>query len=292
VNSVKLNKKHLFSFLLTLVLLIAFNVNVFAGSSYSADLYNCNHYCTYTKADSSLVDVSSQVTKTRLKANIDSSQHDYVKFSFPSIFSVFPKSVTLNPDLNLYTKTDYKYSYYVRFGDTADCECTVIAFITFSNGSESQTISISTNDLLTSNTWVKCEGSFTTPDMSGNVNAKLTFVLGQNNDGSVVGNNFYCTFIDFFVDDPLLNGTPITPADTSGLTAIMGDYDNTIDKLPSIKDYDTDSLFDANFDSYTSAMNFIKQLFENFIDFSGMGAVLTFALAIGLATYVIGRKVG
>ena len=284
------NKKHLLTALVSLVLILSLNINAFASSSYSIDLSDCRHYCSYVNASGDNVDISNNIAKSESNITLDNVNQHYTKFTFNALYSAFTKSVGLYPDLQLHTKTDYKYSYYVRFGETSNCECVVIGFITFSNGNETKSIFICPEDkIFASNTWHKFEGSFTTPDMSGNVVASLTFVLTQTNDSGLVGNTFSITDVSFTVDSPLYGETIGTP-DTDNFNDNLQNYDDLIGSLPKVDGGQINDLMNFDFGSFIDGMNFVRDMFDRTLMAFNFNSVLLFSLVFGLACLILGRK--
>lgn len=290
MNSVKLNKKHLFSFALTLVLLFSLNLSAFATTSNVVKFSEADNTILYYLSSGSEVNCTSTTSVTTGVQNIEGYDLNTSVFRFPAIAANYQKNILSNADLDIYTNTKYKYDFYVKLGNTSGSTGVVGIYIFYYvDGEFNSSTPLYEAENVDTNLWTKISGSFQTPDLSGNVTCSVLFAFGTYEDS---GRYFYLTDATFTLDDPLINGKPITNPDTDDLDNIIGEYDNTLNQLPSIKDYNTDELFNFNADSYTGGMSFIRLMFNNFLEQAGMTSVLIFALTIGLATYVIGRKVG
>lgn len=291
MNSVKLNKKHLFSIFITLVLLFSLNLNVFASSSHNVNLFDCDFTAYYFSDNVDATDCTSKVTKSEVTSTIDSVEYHTTKFTFSSLYSAFNKQIMLNPKLNMYTKTDYKYRFYVRCGEVANCDCVVNATILFSNGSTSSYIELAPNTTFKSNSWLECSGSLTTPDISGNVTATLIFAIGQEKSSGTVGNTFYATDIELTVDSPLYGEAIETPSNDD-LSDSLQNYDDLMGSLPSVDSAVINDLMNFDFGSFIDGMNFVRDMFDRTLMAFNFNSVLLFSLVFGLACLILGRKAG
>lgn len=290
MSSVKLNKKHLFSFVVTLVLLFSLNLNVFASTSNTVCFADSDYLCTYYSATGADVTCTSTTSVSTSTYVIDSVSYNTSVFKFPSVSANLEKSIISNADLDIYTNTKYKYDFYVKLGNSSGSIGQVNIFIFYYvDGAFNSSTSLYQAESVSTNSWTKVSGSFQTPDLTGNVTCAVMFSFGVYEDS---GRYFYLTDAVFTLDDPLLNGTPIGTPSTDDLNGAIEDYENVMNELPSIDGEELDRLLNFDFDSFTSGMSFVRDMFDRTMSVFGFTSVLSFALAIGLATYLIGRKVG
>lgn len=290
MNSVKLNKKHLFSFFITLVLLFSLNLSAFASNSNVVKFSEADNTFLYYLSSGSEINCTSTTTVTTGVENVEGYDLNTSSFRFPSVSANLQKVIMSSADLDIYTNTKYKFDFYVKLGNTSGSTGTVGIFIFYYiNGEYNSSTQLFFNENVSTNLWTKVSGSFQTPDLTGNVTCSVMFTFSANEDS---GRYFYLTDATFTLDDPLVNGKPITTPNTDDLNGTLSEYDNVVGSLPSIDKNETDKLFDFNVDSYTASLNFIKDMFDNILEVFGFASIVTFALCIGLATYIIGRKVG
>lgn len=290
MNSVKLNKKHLFTFLVTLVLLFSLNLSVFATTSNVVKFSEADNTITYYLSSGSEINCTSTTTVSNSVENVEGYDLNTSSFKFPSISANLQKVIISNADLDIYTNTKYKFDFYVKLGNTSGSTGTVGIFIFYYvDGEYNSSTQLFLNENVSTNLWTKVSGSFQTPDLTGNVSCSVMFSFSANEDS---GRYFYLTDATFTLDDPLLNGDPIGTPSTDDLNGTLDEYEDVMSGLPEVDSDKLDELMNFDFDSFTAGMSFTRDMFERVMSTFGFTSVLTFALAIGLATYVIGRKVG
>lgn len=290
MNSVKLNKKHLFSFVLTLVLLFSLNLSAFATTSNVVKFSEADNTCLYYLSSGTEVNCTSTTSIKSSTYDVEGNSYNTSVFQFPALSASYQKLVMSSADLDIYTDTKYKFDFYVKLGNTSGSTGYVSIYIFYYvNGEFNTSTELYLNENLSTNTWSQVSGSFQTPDLTGNVTCAVLFNFACNEDS---GRYFYLTDATFTLDDPLLNGTPIGTPSTDDLNGAIEDYENVMNELPSIDDSELQSLLDFDFDSFTAGMSFVRDMFDRTMSVFTFNSVLAFALAIGLATYLIGRKVG
>lgn len=290
MNSVKLNKKHLFSFVVTLVLLFSLNLNVFASTSNTVCFADSDYVCAYYSATGTDVTCTSTTSVSTSVYTIEGYSYNASVFRFPSVSSSLEKSIVSNADLDIYTNTKYKYDFYVKLGNTSGSTGQINIFIFYYvDGTYNSSTSLYQAESVSTNSWTEVSGSFQTPNLTGNVTCVVMFAFGAAEKSGLY---FYISDAVFTLDDPLLNGTPIDTPSTDGLNGAIENYEDVMNELPSIDDSDLQSLLDFDFDSFTAGMSFVRDMFDRTMSIFTFNSVLAFALAIGLATYLIGRKVG
>lgn len=293
MNSVKLNKKHLFSFIITLVLLFSLNLNVFAATSNTIHFGDYS-YTAYYYPNDTLTECTNNVTRGTAQYTIDGVTIQGTNYLFSGT-STYDKLLNTGADLGLYTDTQYTYDFYVKVGLKDGYTYDVLVQIWYTvNGEmigEAPATTLYDGDGLSTNVWNKVSGSFKTPDVSGNVAcAMLIMIRTQETDST--SQMMYLSDMNLVLDDPLLNGTPIDTPSVDEFDDTMADYEVTMDSLPEIDKEQLDSLMNFDFDNFTAGMSFVRDMFDRTMSVFGFGSVLVFALTIGLATYIIGRKVG
>lgn len=84
---------------------------------------------------------------------------------------------------------------------------------------------------------------------------------------------------------------PIPTPDTSHIDDTLNDLNTVEGELPKVDKDKLAELMDFDFSQFSGSLSFIRSLFERTMDTFNFNAVLIFALTVGLAAYVIGRKV-
>lgn len=290
----KLGKKHLFSFALILVLLFSFNLNVFASTSHTVHFSDYAYNGSYT-LNSKLVDCTSSIKVTTGSGKINGIDLTYSVFTFPTVSAGLNKLLFLNADLNLYTDTNYTYDFYFKSGnnvysDILNCNFYVYYIVNDVLSDESAVLYEAEN--LQTNVWYQVSGSFKTANLTGNVKCGIMVQMTCYSTANKLSTNFAVSDCKLVLDDPMLSGTPINTPSTDDVNSIYDDYNNIMDSLPQIDGEELDSVLNFDFRSFTAGMSCVRTLFDRTMSVFGFNAVLTFALAIGLATFIIGRKVG
>ena len=292
----KLNKhKHLLFFPVLLLLLISLNLNVFASTSVTVHFYVCDYSAFYNPASGGSKDITSSTTRSVITAEIYKTEYTCTQYKFSTSYAGFRKGIICNPVLNLYTDTNYTYDMYVRVGDLSGCKCSFVIQLWFSNSDDElvDIIEICNKSNLNSNAWQRLQGSFKTPNLSGSVKCFMMFMATEDtNSTNLSGNFFTLSPMTIEIDDPFLTGTPIETPSDEDLNNALKDYDDVMSQLPSINGDELDNLMNFDFEQFTAGMSFVRDLFERTMSTFGFNAVLVFALTIGLATYIIGRRVG
>ena len=294
MNSVKLNKKHLFTFIVTLVLLFSLNLNTFAVTNHTVNFYPYDFIAYYNPSSGGATNCTDTTKKSNMTSTINGTQYHVTQYKFSSLYSLYRKSLISGADLQIYTDTDYKFDFYIRCGEVSGCNSSVLVTLVFANDSDAgAVVTIFEKDNFQSNSWLHCTGSFKTPDLSGSVSCAMVVQVAQEpNSNNLCGNIIQLSDMNLVLDDPLLNGTPIETPSTDDLDNALNDYEDVMSGLPSVDGEELDRLMNFDFDSFTAGMSFVRDMFDRTLSVFGFSTVLSFALAIGLATYIIGRRVG
>ena len=291
MNSVKLNKKHLFSIVLTLVLLFSFNLNTFASSGlYSFYDYDFVASATINGATSNVTDY---VKKTR-STNYADNGRLYTSYSFNFSNAASYMSVNTGVQLDMYTVTEYNYDFQFKIiSSSHSSTVNITLFVDDSADSGDTILQLFNNKNLPGGQWVNISGKFKTPDIVGTAQYVILVQIGDNNGTytSLLNNLFSISDISIAPVGPLY-GKPIETPDTGDLENSLKDYEDVMSQLPEIDGEELDRLLNFDFSAFTDGMNFVRDMFNRTMSVFGFNAVLAFALAIGLATYIIGRKVG
>lgn len=285
----KYGKKLLFPFV-TLLLLFSLNLNSFAATSNTVLFVEADNLCTYYTSSGNEVNCTSTTSIKAVNYSIEGSSYPGTTFTFPAAATNLQKVILSNADLDIYTNTKYKYDFYVKLGSTSGSTGVVsINIFYYVDGEFKQVTTLYQNENLSTNTWSRVSGSFQTPDLSGNVTCSVMFTFSAKESS---GRYLYLSDAVFTLDDPLINGDPIGTPSTDELNGTLDEYEDVMSGLPEVDSDKLDELMKFDFDSFTAGMSFCRDMFERLMATFGFSSVLTFALAIGLATYVIGRKVG
>lgn len=299
----KLNKKHLFYFPVMLLLLFSLNLNTFAATSYSVNIGSADSImCCYTVPDEVTdttetfinVDCTSDVVFAPYNLDVDGELFPGTSINFPSYTVGYEKNIACNAHLNLYTNATYNIKSIFRVGNSTNGNVTCLVFLRFRNVIEGpQSIYLFNRYDLKSGTWYYIDKTFKIPDFTGDTSCILEIVF-SNDDTSFLASAGLFKITDFVItlDDPVLTGTPITTPSTEELENTLNDYYDVMDSLPQVDENELSDLMEFDFDSFTDGMSFVREMFERTMNTFGFNAVLVFGLTVGLATYIIGRKVG
>lgn len=286
----KLNKhKHLVTLFVSVLLLISLNLNTFAVETKLVDFNNCEYSSFYNPSSGGSNDITS--TTTRKSEHITSQGLDLMgtTFTFPVTYKNLRKGVILNPELNLYTGNRYSFDMYIRVGSSSG-SCSVLIQLWFANSNNEATeiFTIYDNENVSTAYYQKLSGEFTTPNDSGTTKCFMMFIIASNYST----NTFTLSNMNIINIDPVSTGKPIETPSDDDLKNAIDNYDDVMSQLPSINGDELDNIMNFDFSAFTDGMGFVRELFERVMSTFGFNSILVLALTIGLATYIIGRKVG
>lgn len=289
----KLNKKHLFYFPVMLLLLFSLNLNTFASTSTSIHFADTELLCSYGE-DS--IDCTSSVQVSSSTVTLNGITYNCSNFLFPSVSIGKVKVITCGSDLNLYTNTNYTFDFNCRSGyasSSGSSTCSFMGYLYYYVNGDFHSMDNFFAVEEKTGTWTNVSGSFKTPNLFGNVSCALLLVSNSLDTKFAASTcRFDFTDIVFSIDDPLITGTPINTPSTEELENTLQEYEDVMSQLPTVDEQELADLMEFDFDSFTDGMSFVREMFERTMNTFGFNAVLVFALTVGLATYIIGRKVG
>ena len=288
MDKFKLNKKHSFIFVVAL-LLFSLNLNTFAATSTVVHFADTELYLQY--GDGIECTNSSEISSVTV--NIDNVVYNatIIVFDFDSLG--YKKQFISNSYLNLYTNTNYTYNMYVHCGANTSSSSTVVVYMYYYLNGEYHSVDVFYSKVIKNGSYNLISGTYKTPNISGNVSCAMLFVLdSDDNKYSASSNRWTFTDLIISIDDPLINGTPINTPSTEELENTLNEYNDVMGALPQVDNDELEDLMNFDFDSFTDGMTFVREMFERTMNTFGFNAVLVFGLTVGLATYIIGRKVG
>lgn len=299
----KLNKKHLFYFPVMLLLLFSLNLNTFAATSYSVNIgsadsiscwYNVPDEVTDTTETFKAVDCTTETSFVPYTLDVDGVPYPGTRIVFPNSSVGYMKQFACNAKLNLYTNATYNIKSIFKVGSLTSGTVRCYVTLRFRNVVDGPySIYLFDRSDLKSGTWYSIDRTFKIPDFAGDTSCIIDIAF-SNDDESFVSSAGVFVITDFVVtlDDPILTGTPINTPSTEELENTLNDYYDVMDSLPQVDENELADLMEFDFDSFTDGMSFVREMFERTMNTFGFNAVLVFALTVGLATYIIGRKVG
>lgn len=285
MNSVKLNRKHLFTFVLSIVLLFSFNFNTFAETSSTYD------FSTALIAGCEVTNGTDIVNVTDLVKLERTTHQGYscTRLELPYEYRSYTVRLLLYVD-NLKLYQDYEYDFTFGFKDNfGRCEFGAgLVFVTPMGDIISSSDLVSGN--ITGSNFNHFNASFVVPKINQSYRCMVEFVFNaKSGSGSSIARALYFEDLKVTIADPY-QGAVNTP--DTGLGNAGDELENAMGELPTLNQEDYDKLFDIDFSTFSNSLNFIRTQFDKIMDVSGMGVVLTFTLAIGFAIYIIGKKVG
>lgn len=286
----KLNKhKHLVTLFVSVLLLISLNLNSFAVETKYIDFNNCDYSAFYNPTSGGSKDITS--TTVRKSEHITSQGLDLMgsTFTFPVTYKNLRKGIVLNPILNLYTGNRYNFDMYLCVGSSAGT-CSVLIQLWFSNSNDEvvNAVTIYDNENVSTAFFQKISGEFTTPDTSGATKCFMMFIIASEYST----NSFTLSNMNIKNVDPIATGKPIVTPSEDDLKNAIDNYDSIIDSFPKIDGEELDNSFNFDFQPFVGGMQAVRTLFNRVMSVLGFNAVLLFSLSIGLATFIIGRKLG
>lgn len=286
----KLNKhKHLVTLFVSVLLLISLNFNTFAAETKVVSFNNCEFISSYNPTSGGSTDITDVTVRTYSQQSVGNQTMYCTTFKFPTVYSSFRKSILCNPVLNLYTNTRYNFDVYVRVGSSSGT-CSVLVQLWFANSQNEavDAFTIYDNENVSTSYWQHINADFTTTNVSGSTKCIMVFIIASN----YKTDTFIVSDMNIKNIDPIATGKPIeTPSDDELKNAI-DNYDDVMSQLPSINGDELDNIMNFDFSAFTDGMSFVRELFERVMSTFGFNSILVLALTIGLATYIIGRKVG
>lgn len=284
--------KHLLSFLITVLILISFNLNVFSASSFTCDLNTGTYKAYKTDVTSENNNVTNQVGRGRLTAGPSDDKRSCTAFAFPGSLASYRKILLISSDVPLYPGYEYivSGSVYVSSSASTTVDVSFISSISPNNNDEGLFLTVFNGSVNNSN-WVDFEYKLVLPDtVQSDYDSYISIILSQN-PTVLVTTYFYFTDIKFQINDPLY-GEHYSEPDLSEAEEHLSEYDDVMNELPTLDQSQIDDLMDFDFSGFTDSLSFIRTKFEEFTSLSQIGSVLAFSLIIGLSTYIIGRKLG
>lgn len=278
MKKIKFNKKHLLTFTVTLLLLISFNLNVFADTSYVIDFGDLFYRCfAYDASDGNFIEFeSTSVTRTTgLSDSVDGVDFSYCKFQFPISESTYNTAGAIHfpvvPELNL--NSTYNIDFYARFwssGEQLNNLNNRVQFLftyydkdALDNTGEYVLLhedEVFVVEFSPSSGWVHVESSYTLPDLSGNVlvNCIITFHSYEINGGVPTFDISTMTFTATSSGSGGSGGSTGGSGDSGGSTGgNTGDSGSSDDNTESVTPIVTPSLdeFNGMVDDYYNTMD-------------------------------------
>ena len=291
----KLNKKHLFYFPVMLVLLFSLNLNTFAATSHSVHLADTDYFCSYYNDDYTVdVDCTNDMDVASSTLTISDVPYPCTILTFPTAAYNYYKQFNTTAKLSLYTDTTYNFKCVFVVGSTKgyNAHCLIRLYFKNADGGPYYIDIKNRSDLLTG-TFYYIDETIKIPDYDGNVSCFASIMFRSDTPSVSMGSGrFAITDFTITCEDPIITGTPINTPSTEELENTLQEYEDVMSALPQVDENELADLMNFDFDSFSDGMSFVREMFERTMTTFGFNAVLVFGLTVGLATYIIGRKVG
>lgn len=265
--------KHSLTFLVITVLLVSLNLNAFcASSSFSYRLADFS-FLEGDKPSGFDVRVDSGKTVTRVGFNSATDVRVVIYYTLTNEFKL---------------GSNYTLSFSASRGPTLNTS-SITLFLTSSLNALSDENSLQiaefSTDELSSTSYKDFSFQVRLPDsFNGKQVYLVAFILADKGSSSLWVTDFV------FSNNNSLEGNVDIP-DTSDFDKSLGQLEQFEKDLPQIDKEQFNTLFNFDFSRFTSSMAFVRNMFDRTIEALNFDAVLVFALAIGLATYIIGKRV-
>lgn len=270
--------------LLFSLLVPAFAYDYTETVDFSTQSFNCLAQPKKDDPDGS-VNITGDITRTRI--TYDGVQ--YTQFTVPVKYTRYYKLFQLGMNgLSLKTDCDYKFSF--KFYQNFNTPQTVIAQLRYVDGEGNTSFSeLGTLNAPNPATPVEFSGTVHTPTLGGVYQINLILLIGSNGGITTTTHRFCFSDFKFELDSPLYgehyeNDTDEIDDLNDRIIAVEG-------MLPSMDDVNFDDLLkDVDVARYNNGFIAVNSIFSRVIGSLEIAPVIIFCLAIGLCTYLLGRR--
>lgn len=291
----KNNKKLLFAFL-CVFLLISFNVNTFAASLHQVCNLDEGSYKAYVRELDSSGNVlsSSDVTSSTGRGRATVNGRSCTAFRYDKAYKAYQKHLECGVDMALYPGYQYNYSgaFSTNYNLKSQSQFSISVFFIMTDGTNDFSVTLYQGSFNNSDgsaaSWTDFSGNFIIPNnFSGNLQgALLIMVNALGSDSAWVAHDLYFTDFSFDVDHPLYSSQDPEPDPSNP----FDDFDSSSSDLPDSSDVDLEDLMTFDFSDFTEGFSAVNKIFDRVTDALAIKPVILFCLTLGLATYIIGRK--
>lgn len=251
---------------------------------FSTQSFHCLAQTVKDDPDTS-VDITSDITRTRV--TYDGVQ--YTQFTVPVKYTRYYKLFQLGMNgLSLQTDSDYKFSF--KFYQNFNTPQTVIAQLRYVDGDGNTTFSeLGTLNAPNPATPVEFSGTVHTPSLGGVYQINLLLLVASNGGITTTTHRFCFSDFTFELDSPLYGDH--YENNTDAVDDLNNRIDSVMEQLPSIDDVDFNDLLNgADLSGYLHGFEAVNLSFGQVINAFEIGPVILFCLALGLCSYLLGRR--
>ncbi len=271
------------------LLLLSMIIPTFAyETSCKIDFSKSNFSCLAQKP----TDDNSTVITSEVSVNPSFSYHGrvFTQYTMPWEYSTVYDKVLVFPlnGFSLYTDTDYKFV--MQFFQSYNVDTTVFvqAYFIDANGNSTHFELINETGRYYSSSH-EFTGVFHTPSVSGAYTVNLLVMVSSGGGVSTVRQSFYFGDTSFEIDSPLYGDH--YENDTSQIDDLNNQIIAIEGALPSMDDVDFDDLLNgADLSAYLKGFEAVNLSFAQIINAFEIGPVILFCLALGLCSYLLGRR--
>lgn len=215
------------------------------------------------------------------------------KFQFPIHYNSLRKNLSfVISDFSMISGETYNLNF--SFAQTFNMDCSLVSVLAFVNPSDyseySSLVLFNNGSFRAGSKWVDFSSQFRSPEITGSYVCILYLFISSAGGTSVAPQSFYLTDFQFSIDSPLYGDH--YENDTSEIDDLNGRIEAVEGQLPSMEDVPLDELFgDVSIEDYNNGFIAVNNMFDTVIGVTDFGAVILFCLAIGLCTYLLGRRV-
>ena len=249
----------------------------------------------YIVQDDSLVDVTSTISKSSLTQNVSGlGNWHFTEFAYPVSYSTYSKYFMISlAGLQFYSDSDYTFETAVFQNFNSQCHVTLsMVYLSLDGQTTYEHITFYDSDVSLSFNPLVLQGTLHTPSISGSYNIYLVYqvnLLGSELPINVM-QRYRLGDFRFSLDSPLYGDH--YENDTSEIDDLNNRIESVEGQLPSMEDVPLDELFgDVSIEDYNNGFVAVNNMFDTVIGVTDFGAVILFCLAIGLCTYLLGRRV-
>lgn len=280
--------------LIAVFLFLVTSVQAFGYETSQTIDFSKQHFsCVVQKYNTTdTIDVTKDVEVSRVTETNGGVTRDYSRFVTPYRYnSGYSKLFVFDLyGLSMYTDTDYTFSFpfYENFFTYVDFFVQVY-FKSTTDGSVQRFEVVNLQRVYLDDKTNVFTGTLHTPSMSGAYEVNMTVMLSSDGGQSVAAQRFMFGDCTFEIDSPLYGDH--YENDTSEIDDLNDKITSVESNLPTMDDVDLGGLLgDADIAKYDNGFIAVNNMFGDLVSAFEIGPVILFCLAIGLCTYLLGRR--
>lgn len=207
-------------------------------------------------------------------------------FTFPAAEHDMQKLITFQPAVSLTTNTAYKGSFSICNDFDLDCSLAVIVVFLDENDDAFEQLTLFEGAF--SNSYLDIPFNFSVGNYGKSFTAVIELLIICDDYVALIPQTIALTDMSLSVDSPLY-GDHFTPPDNN-VGTIITDLGGVINNLPPPMVDEASDLFQFDFNGLAVGFSTFSNVFSLFLYGLGIGPLVLFSLAVGLAVYILGKR--